>query len=474
MKLYDEVDSCICNKSLIAAKMQYILKSSPVPRYFKIAEFLSNHMALMKTALLTCILTFIVAIESFKLEILYDTIVHSQPQYLSFDYLSIAVNPLPSEFFWNQSYLCNAFVEFILITPTGELVLSKFQDTAEFQVDHTGAPVTAKFQFDRDGELEVITFDGKKNHKFYVCQEEHGQTIRSLGDLDEISKDCQKVSIIESGLRDRSIQLKNHATIRPFQLEEYMKKANRHSLSTRMPSILQSLFDDKNQEPLLKSPTSHKRVLILDSYGWYSSALCAEGLARGYQINIIVTSPDVIVEDLRSQITMFQGEKYSMDVVNEALKNVDAVISTMFVAKTDGSSSQQLVAFYEKLVVAMKQHGVQRIISLGAAQIGDQEASARGIFEDVKWRVATRIYKTVFSQMQRLVDIIKTSGLEFTIFKLYSPVGDATDMPTPYRVELKTQSKGHLSTSRANVVNFIYRELSTLEWMYEAPVIHDI
>lgn len=107
------------------------------------------------------------------------------------------------------------------------------------------------------------------------------------------------------------------------------------------------------------------KLTILGSTGGLGSECLKQALEQGHAVTVLVRNPDKLPGDVRSQITVVQGDALKLDDVRKAIpRGTDAVVFAIGV--DEKSSPRDLCTDVTRLVLQiMREHRIPRLVWCG-------------------------------------------------------------------------------------------------------------
>lgn len=207
------------------------------------------------------------------------------------------------------------------------------------------------------------------------------------------------------------------------------------------------------------------RVLIIGASSGIGLEATRQSLGAGYQVRALARSADRMAIADRN-LEKFPGDALRPEEVKAALVDVDVVIQTLGVGLSALLQPVHLFSRSTKvLIAAMKEQGVNRLISVTGFGAGDSQSRIGCLQRAAFLLVLGRAYDDK-SVQERL---IKQSGLDWTIAR---PGFLTSGPPTGrYRV-LRDESEFRNGViSRADVAGFLVRQIEDRECLRQAPVL---
>jgi len=191
------------------------------------------------------------------------------------------------------------------------------------------------------------------------------------------------------------------------------------------------------------------KILILGASGRVGSHMVELALKDQHEVTLLVRNPDKIPHH-QQQLRVIQGDVLNKQDVEQAMVNVDVVVSAL---NTDGGDT--LSASLPLILEAMTKQQVKRIITIGTAGILQSRVTPtilryQSTESKRKSTVAAQEHQRVFEQLQQ-------SAMDWTIVcPTYLPDGAWTGN---YRVERNFLPEGGSQISVADTADFAYQQI---------------
>jgi len=191
------------------------------------------------------------------------------------------------------------------------------------------------------------------------------------------------------------------------------------------------------------------KILILGASGRVGSHMVELALKDQHEVTLLVRNPDKIPHH-QQQLRVIQGDVLNKQDVEQAMVNIDVVVSAL---NTDGGDT--LSASLPLILEAMTKQLVKRIITIGTAGILQSRVTPtilryQSTESKRKSTVAAQEHQRVFEQLQQ-------SAMDWTIVcPTYLPDGAWTGN---YRVERNFLPEGGSQISVADTADFAYQQI---------------
>jgi putative NADH-flavin reductase len=201
------------------------------------------------------------------------------------------------------------------------------------------------------------------------------------------------------------------------------------------------------------------KVVVFGATGRVGRKLVSGGIARGHEVTAAARHP----EDVRARHRIpriVPCDLLDSEQVDAAVRDQDAVIVSVRARwrLAPGEVHSRGVA---NVLTAMESHAVRRLLCVSAVGTGDEHDPNLP-----PW--FTRVYRPlvlsrVWSQLRAMEELVSGSGLDWTLVH----VARLTDGPAlgQYRLEEGDSILGGLTISRADLADFVLKELERNEWV---------
>jgi len=202
-----------------------------------------------------------------------------------------------------------------------------------------------------------------------------------------------------------------------------------------------------------------KKVLIFGATGGTGKELVKQSLEKGYEVTAFVRSPEK-VEITQSNLTLFKGDVLNYDDVAKTMKGHEVVFcclgapaSNKTKLRTDGTSN---------IVKAMETHNIKRFICQTSLGFGD---SKEVLPWHMKYIIVPFILKRAFKDHETQEAVIEKSNTDWTIVR----PGNMTNgnQTGNYKHGFLPTEKIKLKVSRADVADFMLRQLDNIKYLYQ-------
>ena len=210
------------------------------------------------------------------------------------------------------------------------------------------------------------------------------------------------------------------------------------------------------------------KVVIFGASGGTGQHLVQQALARGHTVTAFVRRPESIIAAPSPGLTVAQGDIHDPAAVAAAVAGQDAVLSAL--GARNLARSDVLETGVRNILAGMATHGVSRIIVLGAAGIDPEAMKNQRALRRLALRflVAT-LLKEPFRAQRAQEGMLEASPTAYTIVR--PPFLLNRPLTGRYRVQEDGLPPRGTSIPRADVADFMLRQLTDTGWIRKGPYI---
>ena len=201
------------------------------------------------------------------------------------------------------------------------------------------------------------------------------------------------------------------------------------------------------------------QIAVFGATGGTGQQVVEQALAAGYRIRALVRDPTKLAA--RDGLTLIQGDVLDQAAVDRCVEGSDAVICVL---GSHGSAEPVEDRGTERILAAMKTQGVRRLIAVTSMGVGDSIEQVAAFFR----AIMKLTLKRVMEAKERQEQAIMASDRDWTIVR----PGGLTDGPRTGSYQFGTdKSIKATRVSRADVADFILRELTAGDYIRQTPAI---
>ena len=207
------------------------------------------------------------------------------------------------------------------------------------------------------------------------------------------------------------------------------------------------------------------KIAIFGATGETGRQLVEQALAAGYQVVAYVRNPSKL-NTKHENLTIVQGELADQAIIERAVSAADAVISVL--GPRGGSKGKPITRGMQNIIEAMKKQGVRRLIISSTLSAKDPND-----LPDFKAKALVNLVKltmhAAYEEIVSVADTVRKSDLDWTIVRLTT----LNNNPKSGKVRVGYLGKGEvgLRISRADLAEFILKQVQDTKYLRQAPVI---
>ena len=213
----------------------------------------------------------------------------------------------------------------------------------------------------------------------------------------------------------------------------------------------------------VKIKVLNMKILILGGSGSVGKHLVQQALELGHEVTVLLRSTgNLTIQHMRLRV--LEGNVLVPETVAAAVEGQDAVVYSI------GSDRMGEVTLFSEstriLLIAMKKHGVRRLVAITGIGAGDSKGHGGWFYE---WFIYPLFTKKIYIDKDRQEQLIRASDLEWVIVR---PAA-FTNGPLGGRLRAMTELDGVTiaSISRADTAAFVLDQLSNDQWLRKTPLV---
>jgi len=206
------------------------------------------------------------------------------------------------------------------------------------------------------------------------------------------------------------------------------------------------------------------KLAVFGASGRTGRPLVEQALAQGHEVRALVRDPAKLPLQ-HERLVLVVGGATNADDVARTVEGADAVLSVL--GQTKGSPKDLQTVATRHMVAAMKAHGVTRIISLTGAGVRDPQDKPK-LVDRVFGLLLAVAARDVLRDANAHAEVLRGSGLDYTLVR--GPRLTEGPRTGVYRVGYVGKDSG-TQASRADVADFMLRQLEDDSWVGKAPVV---
>ena len=205
------------------------------------------------------------------------------------------------------------------------------------------------------------------------------------------------------------------------------------------------------------------KILILGATGPTGLQLVTQALEKHYEVTALVRNPAKLNIN-HEKLTIITGDALDKNIILKALAGQDAVLSALGRGKTLGSSGL-ITNAVSILIPAMNEMNIKRLIFLSAFGAGETFVQTN-LLQKI---IFSTFLISIFGDKTRSEKMIRSCTLDWTL--VYPVVLTNTPATGKYQVGEKLIMKGMPKISRADVADFMLRQLTDNTFLKKSPIL---
>jgi putative NADH-flavin reductase len=219
-----------------------------------------------------------------------------------------------------------------------------------------------------------------------------------------------------------------------------------------------------------------KRVMkltIVAATGGVGRLLLEQAVAAGHDVTAVARNPGKLTRQVRTVTADLAAADPA--ALEAAIAGADAILSAL--GPPSNADAGVTAPGTRSIVAAMQATGVRRIVVISAAPVGTVASPGNPnppkhdpgdgfVMRHLFSRIAVALFGKVYDDLARMEDILRESGLDWTIVR----PPQLTDKPLigTYRTAVDRNLRGGFSVSRADVAQLMLRVLDQPETIHHA------
>ncbi|MDD1743028.1 MAG: SDR family oxidoreductase [Methanomassiliicoccales archaeon] len=207
------------------------------------------------------------------------------------------------------------------------------------------------------------------------------------------------------------------------------------------------------------------RLAIFGASGRTGILLVEQALAAGNQVVAYARNSSKL-QAIHERLTVVHGELSDQEAIERAVSGADAVLSAL--GPRARSPGKPVTEGTRNIIVAMKGHGVRRLIITSTASAQDPRDGP-----DLKYRVLVGMVKLfirpAYEEIISTADLVRQSDLDWTMLRLSL----LNNGPRTGKVRVGYKGRGEvgLRIARADIADFMLKQVEDTTYLRQAPLI---
>ncbi|MGY6561614.1 MAG: NAD(P)-dependent oxidoreductase [Luteibaculaceae bacterium] len=208
-----------------------------------------------------------------------------------------------------------------------------------------------------------------------------------------------------------------------------------------------------------------KKIALFGATGQTGQHFLKAALEQGYEVKALVRDPRKINEN-HTKLSIVKGDVLSPDSVLKVVEGADIVVSLFGHVKNSPEWLQSNGT--ENIIGAMKQSGVERIISLSGGGLPFPERDKPKVADKLIRFIMKVAVPKILNDAIRHHEILKSSGLKWTIVR--GPRLTNESRKGSYRVGW-VGVNASTKISRADLADFIVTQIDDEQFNFQMPFV---
>lgn len=201
------------------------------------------------------------------------------------------------------------------------------------------------------------------------------------------------------------------------------------------------------------------KIIVFGATGTIGKHLISQALEEGHQVTAFARDLAKIKES-HYNLNKVAGDVLDKRSVESALPGHDAVLVVLGAGRKGGVRSIGT----QNIIAGMQHHGITRLICQSTLGAGDSRENLNFFWKHIMFGMLLR---PAYEDHQQQEAYVRNSGLDWTIVR----PGAFTDGQRSghYRHGFSPSDKTALKISRADVAEFLLKQLSDLRYLHKTP-----
>jgi putative NADH-flavin reductase len=204
-------------------------------------------------------------------------------------------------------------------------------------------------------------------------------------------------------------------------------------------------------------------LLVIGATRHTGNLVMRQALAAGHSVTALARDP-ARIDIKHERLRVVRGDVLDPATLGQAVAGCDVVVSTLGVTSAYRAPTTLYSEGMRNVIKAMRDAGVRRLIAVTAAPLSNDKDDTlpSRVLNKMMWT----FIKEVYSDMARMEDVIRSSGLDWTIVR---PPRLTEKPPTGhYRTAVNRSVRGGFTIARADLAGAILKMLDDPESVHAA------
>lgn len=200
------------------------------------------------------------------------------------------------------------------------------------------------------------------------------------------------------------------------------------------------------------------QIALFGATGGTGRQVLEQAVRAGYQVTALVREPAKLGQT-PAGVTVVTGNVLQPPAVDQVVAGADAVICSL--GNTSNNPDMVVTNGTRHIIDAMQRHNVRRLIVVTSLGVGDSKDQVPFFFKALMKTVLRKAIEDKEAQEAA----VRASRLDWTIVR----PGGLTDDPPTGRYQVGTTDLTAGRVARADVADFILKELTRNEYIHQTP-----
>jgi putative NADH-flavin reductase len=202
------------------------------------------------------------------------------------------------------------------------------------------------------------------------------------------------------------------------------------------------------------------KIIIFGSTGTVGKHVITQALNAGHEVTAFARNPEKIKET-HEHLTKVSGDVLNPASVDAAIPDHDAVL----VVLGAGRNGVVRASGTQNIINAMRRHGIKRLICQSSLGVGDSRVSLNFFWKYIMFGLLLR---PAYADHELQEQYVKSSNLDWTIVRP-AAFTDGEHSGKYLHGFAINDEKATLKISRADVADFLLKQLVDLHYLHKSP-----
>ena len=211
------------------------------------------------------------------------------------------------------------------------------------------------------------------------------------------------------------------------------------------------------------------KILIIGATGEAGRVITETAIMKGFDVSVFVRSPEKI-DDMK-KVNIIKGDILNFKSLTTSMKGIDVVISCVGAMDNTPGQVELFTSGMENIVLAMKNEGIKRLISINGA-LTKLKSDSVGIYLSFMRFLIPKLVPEMVNSNKAQYDVISHSDLDWTVIR----AGKFVDKQTTGKTKISTskQSGFNISVSKTGLAKFVISQIADIKYIKKSPMLFSI